>query len=172
YNNAVRNSGVGTVAGPEAAGGDDFCAGKAVKPGTNECHPPITYNNPDFLGNPNLLLEQSTQYELGYSANLGRNYAVTLSVYNQDQSGLVGTRVNNAVQDIGATYNGIALPQYTIAVNQDFLTGRGVTASLQRAAGRGSVWGYNINWSWSRTTENAPPPDRNTEATDNGELNQ
>ena len=166
--NLYRNSGVGTVAGP----GDNFCAANAVKPGTSECHPPLFFNNPDYIGNPNLLLEQSTQYEVGYSANIGRNYAVSVSVYNRDESGLTGTRTNDAVQDIGATYNGISLPQYVVAVNQDFLTSRGLQVAFDRAAGRGSVWGYNVNYGWSRTTENAPPPDRAFEAEDAGEINR
>jgi hypothetical protein len=168
YNNVYQNSGVGTVAGPA----DGFCAANEVKPGTTECHPPLTYNNPSFIGNPNLLLEQSTSYEIGYSANVGRNYAISVSVFNQDQSGLTGTRANNAIQDIGSTYNGVSLPSYTIAVNQDFSTSRGIQAQLRRAVGRGSIWGYDINYSWSRATVNAPPPDRNTEAADAGELNQ
>ena len=53
-----------------------------------------------------------------------------------DESGLTGIRQNDAIQDIGATYNGIALPQYSIAVNQDFLTNRGISVTLQRAAGQ------------------------------------
>jgi len=166
--NLYRNSGVGTVAGP----GDGFCAANAVKPGTTECHPPLFFNNPDYVGNPNLLLEQSTQYEVGYSANIGRNYAVSVSVYNRDESGLTGIRTNDAIQDIGATYNGISLPQYSVAVNQDFLTSRGIQVAFDRAVGRGSVWGYNINYGWSRTTENSPPPDRQFEAEDANEINR
>ena len=172
YHNVYRNTGVGTVAGPGTAGGDDFCAANEVKPGTTECHPPLTFNNPDFLGNPNLLLEQATSYEVGYSANIGRNYAVQVSVFNSDRSGLTGTRQNDAVQDLGSTYNGISLPQYTIAVNQDFQTNRGISVRLDRTPGRNSVWGYGINYGWQRTTENSPPPDRSTEIVDSGELTQ
>jgi hypothetical protein len=168
YQYVYQNTGVGTVAGPE----DGFCAANAVKPGTTECHPPLTFNNPDFIGNPNLLLEQATSYEVGYSANVGRNYAVQVSVFNRDESGLTGIRANDAVQDIGSTYNGISLPQYSIVVNQDFLTNRGIAVRLDRSPGRNSVWGYNINYGWERTTENSPPPDRQNEAQDAGELNQ
>lgn len=166
YHNVYRNTGVGTVAGPA----DGFCAANAVKPGTTECHPPLTFNNPDFLGNPNLLLEQATAYEVGYSANVGRNYAIQVSVFNRDESGLAGTRRNDAIQDIGSTYNGISLPQYSIAVNQDFLTNRGISVRLDRSAGRNSVWGYGINYGWERTTENSPPPDRSFEAENANEL--
>ncbi|HYV98341.1 MAG TPA: TonB-dependent receptor, partial [Gemmatimonadaceae bacterium] len=168
YSYVYRNSGVGTVAGPA----DGFCAANAVKPGTNECHPPLSFNNPDFIGNPNLLLEEATAYEVGYSANVGRNYAVQVSVFNRDESGLTGIRTNDAIQDIGATYNGVSLPQYQVAVNQDFLTNRGISVRLDRQPGRNSVWGYGINYGWERTTENSPPPDRANEAQDAGEINQ
>jgi hypothetical protein len=177
--NLYRNSGVGTRAsdvlnnsGEVVTPRDNFCAANAVKPGTNECHPPLFFNNPDFIGNPNLLLEQSTQYEVGYSANIGRNYAVSVSVYNRDESGLTGIRQNDAIQDIGATYNGISLPSYSAAVNQDFLTSRGIQVNFDRSVSRGSVWGYNVNYGWSRTTENSPPPDRSFEAEDANEVNR
>jgi len=115
YHDLYRNSGVGTVAGSIAEGGDSFCSANAVKPGTNECHPPIgIFNLPDFIGNPNLLLEQSTNYEVGYAAQIGSSgqYAINVSVFNSDGAGLTGTRPNTAVQDVGATYNSNALPSY------------------------------------------------------------
>jgi hypothetical protein len=168
YHDLYRNSGVGTVAGPA----DGFCAANAVKPGTTECHPPLTFNNPEFIGNPNLLLEQATSYSVGYNANIGRNYAITAEVFNLDQSGLTGVRTNDAIQDIGSTYNGVSLPKYTIAVNQDFATTRGIEVQFLRSAGRGSVWGYNINYGWQRSTENSPPPDRSVEAQLAGEITQ
>jgi hypothetical protein len=168
YHDVYRNSGVGTVAGP----GDNFCDASAVKPGTTECHPPLIFNLPDFIGNPNLLLEQSTSYEVGYAAALGSSgqYAINVNVFNRDESGLTGTRPNNAVQDVGSTYNSNALPQYTIAVNQDFATSRGIEVQFRRQA-RTGVFSYDVSYGWSRTTENGPPPDRAFEALENGEIN-
>jgi hypothetical protein len=165
YHDVYRNSGVGTTAGPR----DAFCAATAVKPGTTECHPPLIFNNPDFIGNPNLLLEQSTSYELGYSAEIG-NYAINVSVYNRDESGLTGIRTNNAIQDIGSTYNGISLPQYRIAVNQDFLTARGIEVQFRKRLT--NRWQYDLNYGWMRVTENSPPPDRAFEAVEAGEVAQ
>jgi uncharacterized membrane protein len=163
YHDVYRNSGVGTVAGDQ----DQFCAATAIKPGTTECHPPLIFNNPDFIGNPNLLLEQSTSYELGYGAEIG-NYGINVSVYNRDEAGLTGIRVNEAIQDIGSTYNGISLPQYRITVNQDFLTARGIEVQFRkRLVNR---WSYDLNYGWMRVTENSPPPDRAFEAVEAGEV--
>jgi outer membrane receptor protein involved in Fe transport len=170
YHDVYRNSGVGTNSGL-GAGTDNFCSASAVKPGTDECHPPVgIFNLPEFIGNPNLLAEQTTSYEVGYSGQIGQNYAIDVNVYNQDQSGLTGTRQNDATQDIGSTYNNNALPQYSIAVNQDFLTSRGMEIQFRRRLV--NRWSYNVNYGWQRTTENAPPPDRQFEAEDANELNQ
>ncbi len=163
YHDVYRNSGVGTRAGDA----DGFCAATAVKPGTSECHPPLIFNAPEFVGNPNLLLEQSTSYELGYGAEIG-NYGINVSVYNRDESGLTGIRTNDAIQDIGATYNGISLPQYRIVVNQDFQTARGIEVQFRRRLV--NRWSYDINYGWMRVTENSPPPDRAFEAIEAGEV--
>jgi hypothetical protein len=58
YGNVYRNTGIGTVAGQ-----DPYCGASAVKPGSTECVPNIRTDNPQFVGNPNLLLEQAKQYE-------------------------------------------------------------------------------------------------------------
>jgi hypothetical protein len=161
-----RNSGVGTT--PGAA--DGFCSAGQVKPGTNECYPPLVANNPDFIGNPSLNLEQATQYEVGYGAEFGSAYAVNLAVYNRDETGLTGIRRSNAIQDIGTTYNGQAQPRYTAIVNQDFLTARGIEVQFRRSLK--NHWSYDINYGWSRTTTNSPPPDRSFEIQQGGELNR
>jgi outer membrane receptor protein involved in Fe transport len=172
YHDLYRNSGVGTVSGTLAENGDNFCGQSQVKPGTSECHPPLIFNNPEFIGNPNLLLEQATSYEVGYAAQIGASgqYAVNVQVFNRDESGLTGTRPNTAVQDVGSTYNSNALPTYTTVVNQDFSTSRGIEIQFRRTP-RTGIWGYDINYGWSRVTENGPPPDRAFEAQENGEIN-
>lgn len=173
YADLYRNTGVGTIAGSKAEGGDSFCTTSQVKQGTNECYAPIgVFNLPDFIGNPNLLLEQATSYEVGYAAQIGSSgqYAVNVNVFNRDESGLTGTRPNNAVQDVGSTYNSNALPNYNTVVNQDFSTSRGIEIQFRRTP-RTGIWGYDINYGWSRVTENGPPPDRAFEALENGEVN-
>lgn len=172
YHDLYRNSGVGTISGSRAEGGDNFCNAAQVKPGTTECHPPLIFNNPEFIGNPNLLLEQGTSYEVGYAAQIGASgqYAINVNVFNRDESGLTGTRPNTAIQDVGSTYNSNALPTYTTVVNQDFSTARGIEIQFRRQP-RTSPFSYDINYGWSRVTENGPPPDRAFEAQENGEIN-
>jgi outer membrane receptor for ferrienterochelin and colicin len=166
YANLYRNSGIGTTAGA----GDDFCAAAAVKPGTDECVPPLGPGNPDFVGNPNLLLEQATQYEVGYAAEVGRGFAVNVAVYNRDETGLSGLVRSRSVQDIGSTYAGQSLPTYFTIVNQDFLTSRGIEVQFRRRLM--NYWSFDVNYGWSRTTTNSPPPDRSFEIAAGGEIDR
>jgi hypothetical protein len=165
YHNLYRNSGVGTVAGV-----DDFCLANETKPGSRECVPPLRSNNPDFIGNPNLRLEEATQYEIGYGGEFGRAYSINVAVYNRDETGLSGSRVSRAAQDVGTTYAGTSTPRYFTVVNQDFLTARGVEIQFRRRTT--NFWGYDINYGWSRATTNSPPPDRAFEISQGGEINR
>lgn len=165
YGNGYRNTGIGTVAGA----GDNYCAATAVKPGTTECVPNISTNNPAFVGNPNLLLEEAKQYEVGYMSELGRNYSVQVAVFNRAETGLSGLRPSRATQDIGSTYDG-SLPQYTVLVNGDFLTSRGVEVQFRRRVADG--WGYDVNFGMSRATTNSRPPDRANEIERTDESNR
>ena len=168
YGNGYRNTGIGTVAGA----GDNYCSATQTKPGTNECIPNITTNNPAFVGNPSLLLEQAKQYEVGYQTELGRNYSVQVAVFNRSETGLSGLRPSRSTQDIGSTYDG-SLPSYTVLVNGDFLTSRGMEVQFRRRLA--DRWGYDVNFGLSRATTNSRPPDRanevqRTEATINQQL--
>lgn len=165
YGNGYRNTGIGTVAGA----GDDYCAATAVKPGTNECVPNIGTNNPAFVGNPNLLLEQAKQYEVGYQTELNRNYSVQIAVFNRSETGLSGLRASRATQDIGSTYDG-SLPSYTVLVNGDFLTSRGMEVQFRRRLA--DRWGYDVNFGLSRATTNSRPPDRANEIERSDESNR
>ena len=164
YHNMYRNSGVGVTAG----GPDGFCKANEVKPGTNECVPPLAPNNPEFIGNPGLRLEEATQYELGYGGEFGRVYAVNIAVYNRDETGLSGLRPATATQDVGTTYAETSIPNYQIIVNQDFLTARGMEIQFRRRTE--NRWGYDLNYGWSRATTNSPPPDRSFEVSQGGEV--
>ncbi len=169
YGNGYRNTGIGTVAGSKAQGGDDYCAATAVKPGTNECVPNISTNNPAFVGNPNLLLEQAQQYEVGYNTELSRNYSIQVAVYNRSETGLSGLRPSRATQDIGSTYDG-SLPSYTVLVNGDFLTSRGLEVQFRRRLS--NRWGYDVNFGLARATTNSRPPDRANEIERTDESNR
>jgi hypothetical protein len=155
YGNVYRNTGIGTVAGQ-----DPYCAASAVKPGSTECVPNIRQDNPQFVGNPNLLLEQSKAYEVGYSAAISRDYSVQVVVFNRSETGLSGIRPSRAVQDIGSTYDG-ASPFYQVLVNGDFLASRGLEVQFQRRLR--DRWGYDVNYGLSRATTNSRPPERQNE---------
>ncbi len=165
YGNGYRNTGIGTVAGAS----DGYCAANQVKPGTNECVPNISTNNPAFVGNPNLLLEQAKQYEVGYQTEIGRNYSVQVAVYNRAETGLSGLRQSRSTQDIGSTYDG-SLPQYTVLVNGDFLTSRGMEVQFRRRLA--DRWGYDVNFGLARATTNSRPPDRANEVQRTDESNR
>ncbi len=155
YGNVYRNTGIGTVAGQ-----DGYCAANLVKPGTNECQPNLSTNNPEFVGNPNLLLEEAKSYEIGYSAELGKDYSIQVNVFNRSETGLSGIREGRARQDIGTTYEA-SLPVYTALVNGDFLTSRGVEMQFRRR--QTGNWGYDISYGLSRATTNSRPPERANE---------
>lgn len=165
YGNGYRNTGIGTTAGAA----DGYCAANAVKPGTNECVPNISTNNPAFVGNPSLLLEQAKQYEVGYQTEIGRNYSVQVAVYNRAETGLSGLRPSRATQDIGSTYDG-SLPSYTVLVNGDFLTSRGMEVQFRRRLA--DRWGYDVNFGLARATTNSRPPDRANEVQRTDESNR
>ena len=160
YGNGYRNTGIGTVAGTVAGAGDGYCSATAVKPGTKECVPNISTDNPAFVGNPGLLLEQAKQYEVGYQTELGRNYSIQVAVFNRSETGLSGLRPSRATQDIGSTYDG-SLPSYTVLVNGDFLSSRGMELQFRRRLA--DRWGYDVNFGLSRATTNSRPPDRANE---------
>ena len=120
-----------------------------------------------FLGNPHLLTEQATTYEIGYSQEIDGTYALSAVVYSKDQNGLtgvaqVGTRPY-VVQDPGVTY-GSSTPSYAILINQDFATTRGFEASLRRRVT--DYWGFDLNYGFMQCRTNASDPEREFEAQD------
>ncbi|MEP6765772.1 MAG: TonB-dependent receptor, partial [Gemmatimonadaceae bacterium] len=157
YGDSYRNTGVGTIAGTA----DGYCAATKRKPGTNECVPDLSTNNPTWIGNTSLLLEEAKAYEVGYQTEFGGGlYALQVAVYNRSETGLSGIRQSRSTQDLGSTYDG-SLPTYTVIVNGDFQTSRGMEIQLRRRLQ--NRWGYDINYSLSHATTNAASPDRTNE---------
>ena len=167
YNNIFQNTGIGTIAGAE---GGDLCPEDRVKfepnslTPTTECAPIIfsdTYTV-SFLGNPNLLIEKTTSYEVGFASEVADNFALQVLAFSKDQFGLSGVRQggrtedNTPIFDVGTTY-GNAQYNYFVIVNQDFQTVRGFEVSLRRRLF--NYWGFNINYSFSQATTNAASPD-------------
>ncbi|MBI1968265.1 MAG: TonB-dependent receptor [Gemmatimonadetes bacterium] len=119
----------------------------------------------NYIGNSNLLTEQTTSYELGYAAELGEDYAVGFTLFSKDQLGLTGFRTGgivNGVQvfDPGVTY-GSNQPSYRVLVNQDFQTVRGLELSLRRRVA--NHWGFDVNFSVAEARTNAADPEKEFE---------
>lgn len=168
FNNLFQNTGVGVQAGP--AGGD-VCAETSVKPGTDQCLPVLFSDvyRVSFMGNPNLLIEGTTAYEVGYSAEISRNYGLTAVLFSKDQYGLSGVQQGGVdeqgdqIFDVGATY-GKSLLDYRVILNQDFQTVRGLEFQLRRRVF--NHWGFNINYSFAQASTNAAPPEKEFEFQD------
>jgi len=123
-------------------------------------------SNVPYIGNSNLLTEQTTSYEVGYAAEVGGDYAIGVTLFSKDQIGLTGFRTGGVVDgvqvfDPGATYANDATPNYRILVNQDFQTVRGVEVQLRRRVS--NYWGFDINYSFSEARTNAADPEREVE---------
>ena len=126
---------------------------------------------PGLIGNPNLKIEQSTTYEIGYNAEFLKLFAIGFTAYNKNQTGLTGVRRGGVkrgrlgleqVFDPGTTY-GSNIPSYFILVNQDFQSVRGLEAQLRRRVA--GYWGFDVNYSYSRARTNASEPEREFERT-------
>lgn len=156
YNNQFQGTGIGTVKEGTPAGPQIFNA---------------NFNVP-FLGNPNLAIEESTQYEVGYLAELYNDYALSLILFSKDQNGLTGIRtggvneLGNQIFDEGVTY-GTNTPSYQVLVNQDFTTVQGLEISLRKRLS--SHWGFDLNYSLSEARTNAAPPERQLERLNEGD---
>ncbi|HET7038356.1 MAG TPA: TonB-dependent receptor [Gemmatimonadales bacterium] len=162
YNNLFQNTGIGTTAGEEGG----VCGEDDVVPGTTQCHPIIFSDiyTVSFLGNPNLLIEKTTSYEMGFATELGDAYALQVTAFSKDQFGLSGLRQGGRAPDgsrlfdVGATYGGQSQYNYYVIVNQDFQTVRGFEISLRRRLT--NYWGFNINYTLTQSTTNASAPDQ------------
>jgi outer membrane receptor protein involved in Fe transport len=111
-----------------------------------------------FLGNPNLAIERTATYEVGLLSELGEDWALTLVLFNKDQTGLTGVgRGGIGVQDIGATHGTSSL-NYYVLINEDFQTVKGIEVGLRRRLT--SFWAFDVNYSYSQARTNAAPPER------------
>ena len=154
-NNLLTNTGIGTPR-------EGLTVGPVIEvPGEG---------GPGIIGNPNLRIEQSTTYEMGYNAEFARVFALGLTLFNKNQSGLTGIRTGGQrlgllgyeqVFDPGTTYGSSNTPSYSILVNQDFQTVRGMEVQLRRRVA--NYWGFDLNYSYSRARTNASEPEREFE---------
>ncbi len=159
-NNIFQNSSIGTSGEATPCGLPGVPRDAAANA---ECGPIIFSDQfaTPFLGNPNLAIEKTSTYEVGVLSELGEHYALSVILFNKDQSGLTGVRTGGVgVQDIGATH-GTSAPNYQVLVNEDFQTVRGIEMALRRRLA--DYWAFDINYSFSNARTNAAPPEREFE---------
>lgn len=132
------------------------------------------FRNQEPVGNPQLRAEQTTSYEVGYLAEFGRNFGVQLVAFSKDQAGLTGIRQGGiregtltGVFDPGVTY-GTNSPSYTVLVNQDYNTVRGVELELRRRLA--NYWSGTLNYAFAQATTNAAPPDLENQQLGEGDV--
>jgi len=151
YNNVFQATGIGLA----AEGTPD---GPTIEP---------TGRNNPFLGNSNLLIEETTSYEIGFLSSIQEQYALSAILFTKDQTGLTGVvtggrdRQDNQVFDPGVTYAGTNAPSYSVLVNQDYATVRGFELSLRKRLQ--DYWSFSLNYAFSRARTNAAPPERQNE---------
>ena len=150
--NTYMNTGIGTPREGTVQGPDIFVNASA--------------GQTPRLGNPHLLTETSTMYEIGYTQEIDNTWALQVQVYSKDQTGLTGTaRVGQppfTVVDPGVTY-GFSAPDYVVLTNQDFATTRGMEISVRKRLQ--DYWATQLSYGFSSCRTNAADPEREFEAT-------
>ena len=147
-----------------------------TREGTPDALEPVIFQgtgaNVPYIGNPNLVIEETTLFEIGYLAELFDDFALSLILFNKDQNGLTGVRIGgvddqgNQIFDPGATY-GSNTPSYQVLVNQDFSTIQGMEVSLRRRLS--NYWAFDLNYALSTSRTNAMPVERQAERLNEGD---
>ncbi|MEJ7810431.1 MAG: TonB-dependent receptor [Gemmatimonadaceae bacterium] len=123
------------------------------------------FGNVPVLGNPRLAIEKTTSYEVGFATEIGRLYALTVTGFAKDQSGLSGFRRGGSradgtpVLDPAATYDpgGNPTVAYNVFVNTDFQTVRGAELTFRRRLQH--YWAFDIKYGYQQVITNAAPPE-------------
>lgn len=117
-----------------------------------------------LIGNPRLEIERSSQYEVGFLAEIGTKYGLRVTGFAKDQTGLTGFRKGGVledgtpVDDKGQTYNAAGTGiVYNVLVNTDFQTVRGVELIFNRKLT--NFWAYDIRYGFQQIFTNAAPPE-------------
>jgi len=109
------------------------------------------YDSVPLIGNPTLESERSSKYEFGLRSHLDETHMVSLVFWGKDTSNLVGT------QYVPAFFMGVSNPyDYTVFVNYDYATARGVDLSISRRL-RGN-WSGRVNYSFLHARTNRDDP--------------
>lgn len=104
-----------------------------------------------LLGNPNMTNEKTVSYEIGYKHQFTDIYALETTIWARDTSNMVGSEL------IPAFYGGTPNPyDYTVFVNYDYASSKGVDLSLIRRYA--DFFSARVNYSFMTTQSNRDDP--------------
>lgn len=115
-----------------------------------------------LVGNPHLVTEATSSYEIGYLSEIGDDYSLSAILFTKDQFGLTGLRRGGVrpdgtrVFDVGNTY-GESTFDYQVLLNLDYQTARGLELSLRRRLA--NYWAFDLRYSYQRVRTNAAAPE-------------
>ena len=130
----------------------------------------VLYTNPDFeldgtntiMGNPDLNVERTVQYEIGLQQQLGEQTGLDVSLYSRDIRDLVSTDL--IIETTTVDY-------YYMYTNRDFGSVKGVVIALDHRVGNSVNLGMDYTWQQAEANASDPAAARN-EAADGGEVNK
>ena len=116
------------------------------------------YNNPEFevpaasgvnstMGNANMEPQRTTQYEVGFSQQIGRDIGIELTGYYKDIRNLNSTEIKNSF---------IAGDRYGVYVNKDHANSKGITMALSKRSRQN--FSGNLDYTYSISEGNASDP--------------
>ncbi len=116
------------------------------------------YSNPEFevppssgagytMGNADMEPQRTTQYEVGFSQQIGQDIGIEITGYFKDIRNLNSTKI---IQSI------VAGDRYGLYINKDFANSRGVTVAISKR--RSNKISGNIDYTYSISEGNASDP--------------
>jgi outer membrane receptor for ferrienterochelin and colicin len=116
------------------------------------------YDNPEFevpaasgvnstMGNANMEPQRTTQYEVGFSQQFGRDIGLEITGYYKDIRNLNSTEIKNSF---------IAGDRYGMYVNKDHANSKGITVALSKRSSRN--FSGNLDYTYSISEGNASDP--------------
>jgi outer membrane receptor for Fe3+-dicitrate len=171
YNSMYTGTGIGrtadtAIANPRGLAGANAVIAKGSSLEGTPFGPNFRQDNGfvPLIGNPQLAIERTSAYEIGFLSEVGTDYSVQVTGYAKDQSGLTGFRNGGVTAngtpllDFGQTYNptGTGLT-YRVLVNTDYQTVRGAEVILRRRLA--NYWAFSLQYGYQQVFTNAAPPD-------------
>ena len=116
------------------------------------------YDNPEFevpaasgisstMGNANMEPQRTTQYEVGFSQQIGRDIGVEITGYFKDIRNLNSTEIKKSF---------IAGDRYGMYVNKDHANSRGITVAISKRSRQ--KFSGNLDYTYSISEGNASDP--------------